>query len=443
MKKVLQSGFGILFSVLSVMLVSCVHKTDEFLTIGDNFVDPNTRIELVDSFGISVSTLLFDSVVTTGADVAIIGQHFNEKTGNITSSSFFQLQLPSSYSIDEDDVYDSVAVVLEYSGYYFGDTTQLYSLTVNRVLEDIELFDDDNLYNNSSFVFDEVPLGALSFYPRPLNGEDVHIKLDDEFGFDLFEKLRNEDDEITTSDEFLNFFKGLTLQSNNEVNQSVLGFNLVDSSLSIKLYYHRIEEELVEMQTSFKVLNNNLRFNNTENDHSNTILSDLVIQKEAKHSTLTEDVAYLKGGAGLMPSIAFPWLGSLLEVNNADILKAELVLYPIVNDLNNDNFPESFFLFKVGKYNTVEEVYADSEGNPYYGTFEIDEIYNEAKITFDVTQYIKYDLADYYHDTNQKFVLCYGTPEYATSINQLEIGGYENARYKPELRIYYIRYDAY
>lgn len=434
---------NILVLVSVLILYSCNKNDSELLSVGSNFIEPNTRIIKVDTFGIQLSTIKLDSIVTSNSETALLGQLNDEKTGKTTSNSFFQLQLPGSNSIDEEDVYDSVALVLNYSGYILGDTTQLFSVSVHEVIEEMELFDDDYLYNNSSFAYKPLALGAKKFFPMPERNEEIVIRLNDSFGIELFEKLRNEDDDISTSDLFSDYLKGLVLIADNEFNESIIGFELADSSLCLRLYGHKIDEELEEYTIDFEVSNNQQRFNQIRYDNSATILENLVEQKYAINSEFTDNIAFVKGGVGLMTKISFPGLMSLVEITDGDIIKAELVLHPIVDDSNKDFLPENFFLYEGRKYNKIENIYGDIEGNPYYGSLIIDEINNEAQLTFDITDYVKTGKMNSYFDPNHSFILSYESPDYSASVNSIEIGGYNNKRFMPGLNVYFIRYETY
>ena len=438
MKYKFQFVFINLLTLFFLFLNSCSPQDDELLSIGNNFVEPNTRVAKVDTFGISLSTIILDSIATSNTEIAIVGYSNDKETGSVAANSFFQIGVPASDLIQTDDIFDSVALVLNYSSYYHGDTTSLFSLSVNEVAEDIDVFDDGYLYNNSSFNYLPISLGTKSFYPRPNSNKEVVIRLQDYLGNDLFEKLKYDDDEITDNTEFINYLKGLVLLSNNNINQSVIGFNLTDSTLCLRLYARRIGEEVEEFEVDFPVINNSSRFNQFAGDRNNTILEQLTEQRDELHSSKTNDFVFIKGGAGLMTTISFPWLTSLIEINNGELFRAELVLYPIINDSNSGLLPSNFLLYEGGKYNAFEGTYADADGNPYYATVEKDILYNSVSITFDLTEYIKHEISDSYYETDKTFILSYNSPEHSNSVNQVKIGGFGNEKYCPKLNVYFI-----
>ncbi|NJO91194.1 MAG: DUF4270 domain-containing protein [Chloroflexia bacterium] len=336
----LQTVFMGLSALFFGILYSCNSQSDNLLSIGNNFIDPSTRLTKVDTFGISLSTIIMDSLVTSDSKTALIGYYFDDSTGSISSKSFFQISLPDNYSVETDDIYDSVALVLRHSSYYMGDTNQVFSLSVHRVLDDMEVYDDGYLYNTSSFNYNDIALGTLNYYPYPDRDDEVLIKLNDILGYDLFEKLKNDEDEVSSSDDFLDYFKGLVLIPDNSINKAVIGFGMVDSLLSLRLYCHRVEDELIEFNVDFQVINNSLRFNQIISDKSNTSIENLVEQRHAMSSGSTGNVSYVKGGTGLMTTISFPWLKSLVEINDGSLFRAELVVYPIIGDQNIDFIPE-------------------------------------------------------------------------------------------------------
>lgn len=441
MKNIFKTGSFLALIFLLALSTACTQQSDGILSVGSNFAESNTRVVMVDTFSMQLSTILIDSMATSSSVTALVGQYIENETGSLIANSFFQIGIPSSSSTSTDDIVDSIALVLDYSTYSYGDTSQQFSIAVHRVTEDIETFDDGNLYNNSNFGYHGTPIGIKTFYPRPNSGNEVTIRLDDNLAVDLFEKLLNSDQAVSSDSYFTNYFKGLCLISNNTASQCILGFSLADSTIKMRIYGHRINEELEEWEIDFPVINNSSRFNRIRGDRSSTLFESLVEQKTGLISGQTNDISYVIGGVGIMTGIKFPYLEKLLEINHGEFFKAELVLHPIIDDSNSNTLPSGLFLYQAGKYNKINSIYADTEGSTYYATIETDKLYNESTLTFDVTKFLKYELYDSYYDEEQSFILAYDNPTFNASCNQIAIGGFENEIYKPSLKIYYIYYE--
>jgi len=54
----------LLLIVFGIVLIGSCTKTNEF-TIGTEFMMPETRLEIVDTFRVDLSTILVDSIITS------------------------------------------------------------------------------------------------------------------------------------------------------------------------------------------------------------------------------------------------------------------------------------------------------------------------------------------------------------------------------------------
>jgi hypothetical protein len=62
------------FFVFGIILIGSCTKTNEF-TIGKDFVESQTRLQVIDTFRVDLSTVLLDSVVTSSKNIAYVGQY--------------------------------------------------------------------------------------------------------------------------------------------------------------------------------------------------------------------------------------------------------------------------------------------------------------------------------------------------------------------------------
>ncbi|MBN2762151.1 MAG: DUF4270 family protein, partial [Bacteroidales bacterium] len=126
-----------------ILLYSC-NDENEF-TLGDDFVESSTHLSIVDTFSVEMSTVIQDSVPTSATGAMLVGKYQDTVFGSISCISYCQIGLPSTISLGEDDIYDSIVLVLEYSKYFFGDTNSLAELSIHQLNESIELHDNGYL----------------------------------------------------------------------------------------------------------------------------------------------------------------------------------------------------------------------------------------------------------------------------------------------------------
>ena len=108
---------GLLLSIV-LLLVSC--STDNFNTsdflAGEAFTDSNLRVVLVDTLTVETSTMKFDSIVSSESTRILVGKYTDPVFGTVKTSSYMGM-LPSSFSIDSEAEYDSIALYLKLDKY--------------------------------------------------------------------------------------------------------------------------------------------------------------------------------------------------------------------------------------------------------------------------------------------------------------------------------------
>ena len=117
--------------ITSFFLNTCKENPGEF-TLGEEFIESQTYITLIDTFSANLSTVILDTVITSGTESMLIGNYRDNVFGKITSHSYFQIGIPDSlelYDVQNDDIYDSLNLIIRYNNYFFGDTTRLQRIS--------------------------------------------------------------------------------------------------------------------------------------------------------------------------------------------------------------------------------------------------------------------------------------------------------------------------
>ena len=113
-----------LFTVCIGFLFSSCDNENSFI-IGEGFIKSPARMAIVDTCTVEMSTVVQDSVPTSGTGAMLIGNYEDTLYGDAGCSSLFQLGLPYYVNLYDDDYYDSISLIIHYSGYSYGDTNNL------------------------------------------------------------------------------------------------------------------------------------------------------------------------------------------------------------------------------------------------------------------------------------------------------------------------------
>ena len=279
---------------------SCSPDEDITLQIGEDYVASNTKVYFIDSLTVKASTIQFDSLIVSYPNRLLIGA-YNDPTFGVTQSrSFIQLE-NYDYEINNDAIYDSIALTLYYDKYFYNDTIPNQQFKVFEVLDDIEP-DGGGYYNSTNFNYNNTPIAVKYFSPKPYKNDSLFIKIDDVFGATLFNKIK--DDDINNIDEFLNEYKGLVITANENSNTSILGF--AKHSL-LRIYYSlQAEEEIIEKSINFS-FNKANTFNQTTSDQAGTYFETIIDQETILLSTETDNSSFIQSGTGIATRIDIPY----------------------------------------------------------------------------------------------------------------------------------------
>ena len=220
--------------LLSLITFSCYNEDNTF---GETLVSSAFRNISTDTCTVTITSTIIDSLETNNNAVALVGQYTHDLWGSVSVNSFIPYQAPA-YSIDMDETVrlDSLVLALGYSGYSIGDTMQHLSFTIHRLKEKIIQNDNGYLYNNSSFAYDEEAIAGYTIRPRPNDEERFEVRLPDELGQDLLNRLHQRDD-VVSDDYFEDYFNGLVIKPANLV-QHLISFSVGVPSPPIILSHH-------------------------------------------------------------------------------------------------------------------------------------------------------------------------------------------------------------
>lgn len=432
-----QKNYWLFIIIAFSILISCNDSTE----LGaDFFPDESFEVSIIDTATLELGSVRYDSLPTRQNGRLLMGYHEDENFGKISASAYFQMGLKTSdsYFLDAKTTrYDSITLVIKYDGYSIYDTNQIQTLRVHRLLEDIEIPDEDtSFYNTSRLNYEPQPLGELSFYPRPRRGGELEIRLSNSLGTALYNDAITESETLDDQDKFRNFLKGFVIIPDHSKNGSILGFSITSE---LRLYYRNTarlpatQEKLTFVMTGDDNTSSaGIYFNHIESDRKGTVLEKLQIFESPMPSKSTNSEVFIQGGIGIAARLEMPYLRNLIQADdNFLISKAILEFYPIQNNKNeNVIIPNALSALWVDKDNQLISSTAFSATLTSDDEFDRDTHY-----VMDITNFVKtqMNLENY----NKNALLLQLASEYRTSLNQVIIGDAQHPQ-RIKLKIYLI-----
>ncbi len=431
---------SVFLSLLLILLVSILDsctKTNEF-TIGQNFMESQTRLQIIDTFKIDLGSVLLDSISTSSSKVALVGHFSDSVFGDVSSEAYFDLGYQNFTSIEENAVYDSAAFVFKRSGYSYGDTTSLISIGLHQLTEKIVPFSNSNLYNVNSFEYSPEPLGTAQFIAELATTDSSMIIPVNDLGAELFDLYRNKDERISSSEAFAEYLKGFVLTSSTDINRAILGFTADLSHLNLKIYYHLEEEFPEDKQLVLQVSESNHQFNHIQFNFTGTPLNGFGAGKNELPAAETGNKAFIQGLTGILAKIQFPTVQNILMEQRWKIIRADLVFRPAQNSYDFFKLPSKLNLYETDRENRINALIVDSEGRALLPDFFYDEFYNEdTRYSFNITNFINKELADNYFDYEHGLLIGLEQTSFLSTLERMVIEG-KNPPVR--LRIYYLTY---
>jgi len=438
----------ILILLFVLTLFSCGTDTDtgEF-TVGSDYLALNNKVIMIDTVTVEMSTINFDSLVTSNKSRILIGNYDDPIFGKVKSDSYFQLS-GSSYALNSSSsdteavnyVFDSISMILKYDKYYYGDTTKVQTFDIHRLLQKVKPnTDDSNFYNNSALSYSSESLGRISFIPRPNQKDSINIKMNNEFGAALFQKIKKR--EITDFDSFTEYLKGLVLVPEVANSSNVIGFSA--GSSKVRLYYSKYmaDQDEVSYILDFTIVDKTKQFNSISLDRTGTLLQNLPVSSSNLSSNLTNNQGFIQSGTGVACRVEFPNIKQFKNIStNGAIVNAELILKP-VNNSYSEKYPlaDSLSVYVGDNLNRISGTLVNSAGTTVYGILnkKSDEFNENIGYTIPVGNFLQKEMLKQ-ADSRSSLILT--LPGISKSVNRIVLGNQKHANNKIQLKIYYISY---
>ena len=392
-----------------ILLIAC-SKDDASFPVGESWVSSDTKVYFIDTVTVESSTFKFDSISVTGTNRYLIGAYTDSVFGLTRSKLFTQLS-NTVYTLDDDAQFDSIAIILKYDNYYYSDTTQLQTFTVHEVLENIKP-EDDAFYNTSNFRSDPVTIGSITFKPKPIREDSIHLLLNTDFGKNLFDKLQN--NEINNSDEFLSAYKGLMIEPDDN-NTTILGFT-TDSFLRI---YYTLDSETEDDEETFDIsFSATNSFANIISEKAGTYFDNLTEQEDIISSEQTDKSSFIQAGTGIATRISIPFTERINDIKGkGTILEANLKI-SLKENSNSDNLftRDSLQLYIIDQKNQIlGQLYDYSGANAEGLLTEKNEEFKVIQYTIPVQLFLDQKLSQF---NGENWSLALYSTNYNTSVDR-------------------------
>ena len=382
----------------SLLLFCTIFSCRDESSIGSKWVESSFINVVTDTCMVTLSTLLADSLATSGDTICQIGRFKDALYGEIKTSFYAEYQVPS-HSLNEttDYQFDSITFKWYTSGDYLGDTLVYHRIDLYSLSQGLSLEDNGYLFNKTNVSYNQNNhLGSVSIRPTPGYRNELHeTRLPDEWGKKWFNLMLEDDECMESQDRFRAFFKGIAFIPD-ENGTCINGFQVNDSSFCITLYYHELKEKPTEQTLVFNA-STSLNYTKVEHDRTNTPLENLKAGTDYElPSSESEHQVYLQGLTGMYINVEFPYLNNLNQTGRlVSIESAVLKLYPIKGTYNGKYpLPKSLSLYTADQNNATQSVITDISGNTVQtGSLVEDNVYYEdTHYSFDITSFIQNNL---------------------------------------------------
>lgn len=438
----------ILMLFFAITILSCGTDTDagEFV-VGSDYLALNNKVVLIDTVTVDISTINFDSLVTSSQNRILIGNYDDPIFGKVKANSYFQLA-SGTYTLNNGGsdteavnfVFDSISMILKYDNYHYGDTTKVQTFDIHRLTQKVKPnVDDASFYNNSSLSYDEKSIGTISYRPRPIEKDSINIKMDDAFGEAIFQKIKKR--EITDFDSFSEYLKGLVIVPSTSNSSSVIGFNVATSK--VRLYYSKYQADTEETPyvIDLTIQDATKQFNSISLDKTGTLLQNLPVSSSKLSSSLTNRQGFIQSGTGVACRVDFPNIKQLKYISDKGaIVDAQLILKP-VNNSYSEQYPlaDSLRIYVADNLNRMSGYLTNSAGSTVYGLLnkKTDEFNENIGYIIPIGNFLQKEM---WKQADSRSSLILTLPSISKTVNRIVLGDQKHPDNKVQLKIYYISY---
>lgn len=453
--------------LIATMFVFACQENNAQYTVGDDFVYDDANVIYVDTVKVYSSTMIMDSVITSGSGRLLTGSETDPYLGttSVISQMHFSYQGGSATEIDRASNADSIYIELTYDGYYEGDTTQLQTIEVYELadyLEPKDLYgvDGDVFYNTTPIRYigeddKSKMLGEINFHPRPTNNTKEYIRLSDEFRDRLFNYII-ETNEPTNESYFLNSeLAGLVFTPGDTPNGQYVGFSTQDNYSEMpsdgesseptvenvvpRLIIHYKDENGDFQELIFNMTLEPYQYNYYKTDRTGAMLEELEPRVPISTSE-TEERMHIQAGTGVYGMIDFSRMDMFHHFGLGTIASAQLAIRPTEGTYEYDGsaLPEQLGVYILDRQYDIESQLTDLSGTSlvYANLYRDYDDEDNTEYTIDVTNFVREEFNGQ-DELKKTLQLRFINTETMQSIEKFSFDSQEGRRIM-ELRVIYV-----
>lgn len=424
------------------MVLVLANACEESDQVGLELIQSPVEMNTTDTLTIQAVTARDDSVATNMSGRNILGVLNDPEFGKTRASIYTETRLPfNDLSLGENPRLDSVHLVLNYTGEYYGNVEVFHQLRVYELSENFPA--RDTLFSNIEIPYDPEPLtkNPEGFRLRPAPNDSVmvdtvlrppHIRipLSDAYGQKFIDA--NETEAFENVPNFVDEFKGLyiTIDEDTEDLGALYAMDMLAPMTSVQLYYKNDDDTLQQM-TQFPI--NEFARRATKVDHYGFEEANESLQAQIEHDDFAEgdSLLFVQSLGVARAHVYMPYLDDLKELQGVVINKAELVA-PVQEGFATDDLYESEEMLLLrfredGRLGFLSDYHV---GSSYFGG-ELDQ--EKMEYRFNISQYVQ-DLMNGVYENEGLTIVSAGVSEKPSRVVLRGPGRQENPM---RLVIYY------
>jgi hypothetical protein len=383
--------------VLFLLLIGLNSCKKEINSIGLDLRDDLLGTEFMDTTTLQTFSLLEDSLNTTYTNT-LLGELHDPIFGQTEAAIYMQLALEKTIAFTDNDIFDSIVLVLSYTGGYMGDTTQPVSFEVYKLSEDLNstqtyyqfstvTHESENLTNISNFQTCYKPTTSFTVgNDQTKSAPHLRIRLTDNLKSDL---MKN----ISSTNELRTTLKGLYIKANSAGNPGTMAyFRMNNDNSGLILYTHRADTALT---SQFRFYTKGAQeevtyFTHFDHDYNQSTDPQFTQMVLSGDHAVGDKMLYLQSTGGIKTKIDFPYLADLFKGQNVIINRAELVITNMLPDEMYLKSPTNLNIKYIGTDGKLNTLADENLGTAYFGgTYDKDKQEYRIRITRHVQSILK------------------------------------------------------
>jgi hypothetical protein len=394
---------GIFASVILSFFITLTACEDP-QEIGSEVFAQDINVLFTDTLTVDASSILLDSVVTSGSNTLLVGNATDPSLGLVKAASYFHMVPFDTLRSFVDTAgrknvrwirfpskVDSIFMFLPYNSYE-GDTNQRQTIKLMQFANGASLEVGKQYYNTSDAPVLSNTIGqATNVRIRPIKNKNVltgvgrfdslRFRITDPAFINFITSQRDSrKDDALVGTEFRRATRGFALTSESANNAALLGFDVVNTVVRIYYSYKytytlrnkantadsitaTVDTTKANFLLPFDSQNQNpvnVRFNKLTTTRAGNLakvakVTDILPAKQ------TNNEVYIQNSTGLVAKVKFPTLANLKNRQDAAINRAELVIEPNANP-NNFVLPQDLVLVESTNDNRILRTTKDGTG---------------------------------------------------------------------------------